>query len=145
MRLLHQFATDTEYFVGVNDFLDQKTTTLELFATIDSAKKNLSMFIMNWGQQTVDDQTVEIVISGSNLDNVKSGKLYRIDDDNCNPQTIWVNQGSPFYPTQKQIDEMVNASNTYPKELNVESGGSSSVTFKLDVPKMAMAMLVVEL
>ena len=120
---------------------------MELFATIDSAKKNLSLFIMNWALQgTVEDQTIEIVLSGSNdLGNVKKGILYRIDDDNCNPQVIWQNQGSPFYPTKEQINEMVNASNTYPINLNIESGGSDTVTFKFDVPKYAMAMLNVAL
>ena len=44
----------------------------------------------------VENQTVEIEIKGSNLENVDKGTL-RIDNDNCNPQSVWLQQGSPFY------------------------------------------------
>ena len=48
LRLLHEYATDRDYFVGLNDFLDQNKTTLELFVTIDDGEKQLAMFVMDW-------------------------------------------------------------------------------------------------
>eukprot|EP01084_Bolivina_argentea_P254948 428714_1 len=150
LRLLHQYATDRNYFIGLNTFLNQNTTTLELFATIDNKKSELSLFVMNWilsGQRNVTNENVEIVITGNNgeLNNVKKGTLYRIDNDNCNPQVIWQTMGEPFYPTKEQINKMVNASNTYPTQLDVDSSTTNSITFKLNVPAFGWALIVVEL
>eukprot|EP01084_Bolivina_argentea_P177416 306800_1 len=60
----------------------------------------IAVFMMNWTPHGYTKAETVIV----KLNNIGNGKeIYRIDSDNCNPDVVW----------QKQIGEMVNASNTY--------------------------------
>eukprot|EP01084_Bolivina_argentea_P131613 232281_1 len=149
LKLLHNYATDRDYFVNINKFLNQNITTLELFATINNNKTQLSLFIMNWMLHgyTIKNESVQIdIISKDNqLNKVKYGTLYRIDDKHCNPAVIWKEMDSPIYPTQQQMMKMINASNLYPTQLNVHSSSNDSVTFELDVNAYAMALIVVDI
>ena len=74
-----------------------------------------------------------------------NGVIYRIDSNNCNPDVIWQNMGSPTYPTQEQINKMVNASNTYPSNINITNNGNGDITLKVDVPVYGMAVTVIDL
>ena len=150
LRLLYQYATDRDYHTVTRENSNEDNTTLEVFVTINSKKDQLSVFIMNWLpiKSTVTLQTETVIV---NLNNISSNNklpttaiVYRIDDDNCNPNVVWQNMGSPIYPTQDQINDMVNASNTFPQTLDLETNGQD-ITMKLDIPVYGMAVVVIDL
>eukprot|EP00483_Globobulimina_turgida_P005983 UN05993 len=105
----------------------------------------MNWVLSGWGNE-IKNETVEINFSGSNvLNNVKPGTLFRIDDDNCNPPVIWQQMGEPFYPNTQQMSRLINASNTFPMQINVDSSPTDSITFKLNLPVFGLALIVVDL
>ena len=123
LRLLVEYASDRKYFDVKRVDSNEVNTTLEVFVTINNDKNELVVFIMNWIPmgQTIKDETVIVEVNnvGDMNKNIPSQRaIYRIDSDNCNPDVIWQKQGSPIYPTQNQMTEMINASNTYPDRID---------------------------
>eukprot|EP01084_Bolivina_argentea_P276702 472200_1 len=148
LRLLVEYASDRKYFTVKREDSSESNTTLEVFVTMNDSKNEIAVFVMNWIPHGKPINNETVIVKLNNVPNNKNipseGILYRIDSDNCNPGEVWQKQGSPVYPSQKQLDEMVNASNTYPHKIGI-TNNNGDVTLQVDIPKDGVAVTVIDL
>ena len=149
--MLVDYASNRDYYKVYRNNSNEVNTTLELFTTISTDNKQISLFVMNWMLLNYPIKNETVIIDLVNLDKIYNGNnlpnsatIYRIDEDHCNPLQKWKDIGSPTYPTQQQIDIISNASVLITETINVDSKTTNSLRFKLDVPIYGMAVIVID-
>ena len=146
LELLHKYASDREYFLGLN--VNTANSSVELLVTVNESKDEIVLFLANWmpGTQNISDQTVNIVMENvKGLSNVPEyATIMRMDSENTNPAQVWKSIGSPTYPTPEQLDIVKDASEIVPNTINIDSVGNS-IKFDVDLPVYGVAVVVIEL
>jgi len=107
---------------------------------------HLWVFVYNWDMygEPMITRHISIVIS----DVARTGKpnvsLRMIDDKNANARPVWESLGKPTYPTAKEIQSMLDASQIVyqPVQYTVDN---TDITISLTVMPYGVAMLTVPL
>src|SRR6202012_2207296 len=90
------------------------------------------------GGPTPVTETVTFTIR--NVDSRAYATLTRIDADNANPRQTWIDQGSPLYPTQRQLNALQAAPDVHPQRLapvhsaTGKAHGPHDLTFAVSLP-----------
>ena len=88
--------------------------TVEVLASTIGTSQNatVQLLLSNFNPRTLpapEAHTVSISVKNLLQHTASQAKLYRVDDDHCNPIATWNAQGSPEYPTTQQINVSVLA------------------------------------
>ena len=81
------------------------------------------------------EETVTLKLAGAN---VSRAEILRIDDDHANPYPLWVEMGSPDYPTDAQIQRLISESAVVAEPLPLDG---DEVTFPLPPNGVALVRL----
>jgi len=139
-QLLAEFAGDAMINAVVSPTLNN---TVMAFATIDSDDSEVSVFLSNfnnWGLP-ISNYSVVVTFSGNNIQLPALAELRYVDAVNANPSAVWVEMGSPQYPTSDQILKLQEASEVIPLEvpitnqqvsLQLNAYGIAVITFQLN-------------
>ncbi|EFA85113.1 beta-xylosidase-like protein [Heterostelium album PN500] len=80
------------------------------------------------------------------LDNVPSTRqaqatLRRIDEYNCNPYATWQEMGSPWYPTEKQLEQLYLSASFNETSISYTQSSATSIQFQLPIPPQGVAAI----
>jgi len=127
------------------EFRHQLSAASRLAPTVDvfavSNKTHAMVFVSNWNTPGNAIATEQVSIDLTAITTAASGQIERIDDTHANPQQTWINQGSPMYPTKKQIAETMTASMLIPEAASTNANGH----FSFSVPPQGVVALTVKL
>jgi len=136
-QLLHQ-SGDNEVFVTPNT---SYYPTVGTYAIKNSTSNELLIFIFNEDVPTVvvNNETVCITVSG--VSTKVPAILRRIDTNNSNAPLAWTNMGSPAYPTQAQISQLITASQIISNQLTYTTINANTLQFEITIPAQAVAVV----
>jgi len=136
-QLLHE-SGDTEVYVTPNTSF---YPTVGTYAIKNSTTNELLIFIFNENvpNGAIQNETVCITVSG--VSTKQPAVLRRIDTDNCNAPLAWTNMGSPAYPTQVQIQQLVQVSQFVQNQLTYTIINAETLQFEIEIPAQAVAVV----
>ncbi len=105
---------------------NKKDSTVEMIGTITDEGYRFIIYNHNIPGESIKNEHVCIPISHLNVS--RTGKLWRIDDNHANAKEVWVEEGSPEYPSRALIEKLHEAS-----ELEVEDIEFDQI-LEFDVP-----------
>jgi xylan 1,4-beta-xylosidase len=131
-ELLHRAGT-TRHAVHSSNV----APTIDFFVSSNST--HIMAFISNWNTPGNMISPQRIQISFSELTSNDQAFIERIDDNHCNPQQTWIDQGSPMYPTQQQIAAQLAASQLTRQSIFA----NSQRIFSFSVPPLGVVALTI--
>jgi len=135
-QLLHQTG-DMEVPVTTN----VTNSSLGVWSTISSSKK-LDVFIYNFDVPTEDIKDLSLSVQITNLAVIpQNANIVIIDGVNANAARAWVSMGTPLYPSQQQIDQMMKASEVRYDPINFTRLSQNSIQFDFTVRRWGVALL----
>jgi len=136
-QLLHE-SGDTEVYVTPNTSF---YPTVGTYAIKNSPTNELLIYIFNENvpNGAIQNETVCITVSG--VSTKQPAILRRIDTDNCNAPLAWTAMGSPPYPTQPQIQQLIKVSQFIPQQITYTTVNADTVQFEIDIPAQAVAVV----
>ena len=99
--------------------LGPDTTDKEIGAAAfeDSDKIQILLFRQKMKQVDLPAERIEVSVA---MDAVNGAKLYRIDEDHCNPLKLFEEMGSPKYLTPKETAHIEEYSAMAPEDIQVD-------------------------
>jgi len=131
-QLLHETG-DTQFGVSGSH------PTAGVLVTQNETHTQLLIYNHDLPLVPLDEVQVCVSITGLTPQNYES-TLRRIDDDNCNPMATWVSQGSPEYPNQAQLEELLAASEFVSSSIE-NTVGNSDISFVVTIPAQGVAAI----
>lgn len=135
-QLLHQTGS-LEIPVTTN----ATNTTVGVWSTNTNFRK-VDIFIYNFDVPTSSVKDESISIQVTNLGVIPQfANITFIDQQSANAPVAWISMGSPFYPTQQQIDQMMQASQLQWKNINFSRIAQNAIQFDLTIRKWGVAFI----
>lgn len=141
-EILHQVGTRRMAVSGT----DPASTLGALAVKADGGHMDVLLYNHAYpGGPAPTTQTVTFTVE--NVAASTSATITRIDDSEVNPRQVWRDQGSPLYPSERQIDAMKRASETSTKRINPvasaarSGGGTRDLTFSVALPAEGVATI----
>jgi len=120
--------------------VDGSHPTAGMIMTTNSTHYHILMYNHNIPNASIE--TVNMTISIAGLSDVSNPQatLRRIDEDNCNPISVWNDMGMPEYPSNKQIKMMQEQSEFVHYPISYQMDGDLMV-FNLEIPPHGVASI----
>jgi xylan 1,4-beta-xylosidase len=118
-------------------------SSVGVYAVLSTNGSSVDVVIYNFDLplSPLQNETVNIQVTGFSGALPKQALLFRIDDQNANAPAVWASQGYPEYPTQEQIQAQLQASMLTPEVIPVMPASEDSVTISLVIPPWGSAVV----
>ena len=147
-ELLQNYSSNTTFkTIGVKNTTNGINNTIEMytFRNKDVDQNRYSIFIANWnylngtaGGNNFSINPIDLMIEiENNIDKnneILKLKMYRIDVNHTNPFEVWLDMGSPKYPSQQELIKLEKASTLNVIKLNYTKIDTNTVQFNLSMP-----------
>jgi xylan 1,4-beta-xylosidase len=119
---------------------------VQILATQNATHINVYLVNFATRNHSIETETITVTVAGASVQS-SLANLYvtRIDENNANPINSWIAMGSPMYPTKAQNAAMYAASLLVQQPLPFNWISTSSLSFKLDVPPLGVALVAIPL
>lgn len=132
-ELLHDLGEERHAVVGDHPTVD---------AWAIRRQGDLTVLLTNHAmpRQAIARESIRIEIRGG--ETPSSAVLRRIDENNANPLAAWQALGAPEYPSRRQVEELVEASQLRAEVVAIERA-DGRVTLAIELPPHAVASITI--
>ena len=118
--------------------------TLGVFATnSNQTSTEYLVFVYNHNLPgfPINNESLSVTINGVSDPHSINATIERIDEEHSNAPGVWRAMGSPEYLNSTQVKALKESSQLEAQPLKSSSIGKSSVTYTIDIPANAVALI----
>ena len=148
-ELLQQYGSEIEYesrLIDDDNGYNESTSTVQVYCLKNANDEGrYGLFVANWNNYGFDisEQNVTINIANyiDDANGLKSVVMYRIDENNTAPLSVWIEMGSPEYPTEEEMQALNAASQLKAMSIKHQKIDETTVQLNLNIPVYGAAVL----
>ena len=112
---------------------------------MDDAHAPTNILLINQAmpRHTINDEPIQVRLSGADGRHPLSVRVSRIDENNCNPARAWKEMGQPEYLSSSAVEKIRNASEPAPTTLSF-SEQQDVIVIGITLPPQSLAFVSIE-